>query len=135
MKKNPVALIALLGLLFFLPACGEKPASATTSAEQASKGPRIELSLERVPANGITVMHGIGFTPLSTVESHLKRPDSTEFNPLLFYTDEKGEFRHEIESFLLLKGVHEVWVVDLTSGQKSNVAKFETTLDQIPVAK
>lgn len=126
MKKNRFAFIPLFVLSIFLFACGQSP---------EADGPHIDLTLERVPENGITVMHGSGFTPLSTVESHLKRPNDTEFNPLLFYTDENGEFEHDIESFLLMKGVHEVWVIDIKTGVKSNVAKFETTTDQIPVAQ
>ena len=125
MNKSRIALITLLAFSLLSFGCGEKPAAT----------PQITLSLERVPANGITVMHGTGFTPLSTAESHLKRPDGTEFNVLLFETDEDGEFKHEIESFLLLKGVHEVWVIDTPTGLKSNTAKFETTLDPIPLAE
>ncbi len=141
MNKNRFALITLLAVSFLLLACGEKSASATSGAQAtapaaaAAQGPQITLSLARVPQGGITKMHGTGFTPHADVESHLKRPNGTEFNVLPMYTDEKGEFNHEIESFLLQIGTHEVWVVDTTTGRTSNIAKFETTRDQIPLAK
>jgi hypothetical protein len=49
--------------------------------------------------------------------------------------NEKGELEHDIESFLLPIGVLEVWIVDSKTGVSSNVAKFETTHDQQPLAK
>ena len=80
-------------------------------------------------------MHGTGFTPSADVVSHLKRPDGTEFPTLNMFTNDKGEFEHDIESFLLQIGTHEVWVIDSTTKVSSNVAKFETTRDQMPLAK
>jgi hypothetical protein len=129
----------LLSSLLLL-ACGENPATATTAqgtapAAPAAKGPVITLSDTRLPQGGQTLMTGKGFAPYADVRSHLKRPDGTEFNELPMFTDAKGEFSHSIESFLLQIGTHEVWVVDTKTGLTSNVAKFETTRDQMPLAK
>ena len=139
MRKTRLALIAiLLSSLMF--ACGENPASATTGAQGTApatpaKGPQITLSDLRLPQGGHTLMTGKGFTPYADVRSHLKKPDGTEFNELPMFTDANGEISHNIESFLLPIGVHEVWVIDTKTGLSSNVAKFETTRDQMPLAK
>lgn len=69
-------------------------------------------------------MKGVEFTPRASIVSHMKRPDGTEFPGLRILTDDKGEFTHNIETFTLLAGVHEVWVVD-RGGVSSNVARFE----------
>jgi hypothetical protein len=140
MKRSRLAFIAVLLSCFLLSACGENPASATTGMQgtappNPAKGPQIALSDTRLPQGGHTLLTGKGFTPYGDVRSHLKRPDGTEFNELPMFTDAKGEFSHDIESFLLQIGVHEVWVVDTKTGLSSNVAKFETTRDQMPLAK
>ena len=69
-------------------------------------------------------MTGSGFPAKEIIYSHLKRPDGTDFPPLRFLTDDKGEFTHKIETFTLQEGTHEVWVVD-GSGHSSNVLRFE----------
>jgi len=79
-------------------------------------------------------MHGEGFTPNADALSHLRRPNGVEFPELNLLADSKGEFNHEIETLLLGTGTHEVWVIDRTTGVKSNVATFEVTLDQPPSA-
>jgi hypothetical protein len=141
MTRNRFALVTLLFACLFALSCGENPASATSGPQGAAapdpnaKGPRITLDIYRVPQGGYVYMKGSGFSPVAEVISHLKKPDGTEYPELIFVTDEKGEFSHHIESFLLLVGVHEVWVFDRKTGLKSNVEKFETTLDQIPLAK
>jgi hypothetical protein len=141
MTKNRFALVTLLLVCLFAPACGENPASATssgqggTTADPNAKGPRITLDTYRVPQGGFVYMKGTGFSPVAEVVSHLKKPDGTEYPELIFVTDEKGEFSHHIESFLLQIGVHEVWVIDRKTGVKSNAEKFEATRDQMPLAK
>ena len=86
--------------------------------------PKITLSRDRVTDRGRVEMKGTGFTPKASIVSHMKRPDGTEFPGLRILTDGKGEFTHNIETFTLLAGVHEVWVVD-RGGVSSNVVKFE----------
>jgi len=140
MKRNRFFPTALLIISFLVFACGEKPGAAASTPQNAkedsaAKGPRIELSHARLPQSGVTRMHGTGFTPNSDVQSHLKRPDGTEFNVLSMFTNDKGEFDHDIESFLLQIGTHEVWVIDTKTKVSSNVATFETTRDPMPLAK
>ena len=71
--SNPIVL-----LIIYL-ACGEKPASATTSKQAQSpaaaattKGPTITLSKTRLAEGEHVLMKGSGFTPLSDAISHLK---------------------------------------------------------------
>jgi hypothetical protein len=75
-------------------------------------------------------MKGTGFTPKADVRSHLKRPNGTEFAELPMLTNDRGEFTHEIDTLLLVPGVHELWVIDSVSGVTSNVAQFEVVLEQ-----
>jgi hypothetical protein len=96
--------------------------------------PTIKLSGSRIPANGDVHLSGEGFTPKSDVYSHLKRPDGTEFPVITMLTDDKGQFTHLIETWLLQLGTHEVWVIDQKTGVTSNVATFEVTHDQPPAA-
>ena len=86
--------------------------------------PRITLSRDRITDRGRLELKGTGFSPKASIISHLKRPDGTEFPVLRFLTDEKGEFTHSIDTFTLLGGKHEAWVVD-RDGVSSNVALFD----------
>ena len=98
---------------------------AASCSGQASK---ITLSRNKVSDRGVIVMTGTAFPPKAIVYSHLKRPDGTEFPPLRFLTDEKGEFTHKIDAFTLQEGTHEAWVLD-AAGHSSNVEKFEVKGD------
>jgi len=120
--KNLFAFIVSLTLFVALPGCSPSKPSA----------PTVTLSGSRIPANGDVNMSATGFTPLADAESHLRRPDGTEFPIIVMRTDPKGEFTHLIETWLLQVGTHEVWVIDRTTGVSSNVAKFEVTRDQPP---
>jgi len=93
-----------------------------------SQTPKITLSTDRVVHKGWVGMKGEGFTPKADIRSHLKRPNGTEFAVLPMLTDSEGKITHEIDTLLLAPGVHEVWVIDSTTGATSNVAKFEVTL-------
>ena len=108
-------LIASLLLCISLSACGPS-------------GPKISVSPERLQHKGWVMMWGEGFTPSSNIESHLRRPDGTEFPVLPMRTDDKGGFMHEIDTLLLAPGTHELWVLDNATNATSNVAKFEVTL-------
>jgi hypothetical protein len=90
--------------------------------------PKITLSTDRVVHKGWVSMRGEGFTPKADIRSHLKRPNGTEFPVLPMLTDADGKFTHEIDTLLLAPGIHELWVIDSTTGATSNVAKFEVTL-------
>ena len=94
-----------------------------------SASPKITLSREKVPDRGIVEMEGTGFSPKASVMSHLKRPDGTEFPPLRFITDDKGEFAHKINTMELQLGTHAVWVID-RNGVTSNVERFEVLPEQ-----
>ena len=91
--------------------------------------PKITLSREKIPDRGVVEMKGTGFSPKASVMSHLKRPDGTEFPPLRFITDDKGEFAHKINTMDLQLGTHEVWVID-RNGVSSNVERFEVLREQ-----
>ncbi len=112
-------------LLVFLCLAPVLAALAGQTADQ--KTPQITLSTDRIPHPDDVTMRGTGFTPNANVYSHLKRPDGTEFPVLPMMTTDRGEFTHEIDTLLLLPGIHEVWVIDGPTGKSSNVARFEVT--------
>jgi hypothetical protein len=112
--------------------------SSVTSAATASEAqikPTINLSRERIPQKGWLKMYGKGFTPKSNVQSHLRRPDGTEFREVSILTDAHGEFEHDIDTLLLQRGVHDLWVVDSATGVTSNFAHFNATDDQGPAER
>jgi len=80
-------------------------------------------------------MFGKDFTPKHNVQSHLRRPDGTEFREISILTDAKGGFEHDIDTLLLMRGTHDLWVVDSETGLTSNVAHFQATDDQGPAEK
>src|SRR6266850_3290262 len=96
----------------------------------AQNTPKLTLSTARIQHHGHVGMQGTGFTPKNNVTSHLRRPDGTEFPVLPILTDDRGAFTHDNATMLLSPGNHEVWVVDDTLKNSSNVARFEVTLEQ-----
>src|SRR5215475_799416 len=77
------------------------------------KSPQITVSPAVVLHHGHVDLKGTGFTPKSDIVSHLRRPDGTEFPTLMMYTNDKGEFAHDIDTVVMSPGVHEVWVEDI----------------------
>jgi hypothetical protein len=116
-------------------AAKESPATPAAAASDGQIKPTINLSRERIPQKGWLKMYGTGFTPKHNVQSHLRRPDGTEFREISILTDAKGAFEHDIDTLLLMRGVHDLWVVDSETGLTSNVAHFEATDDQGPTEK
>jgi hypothetical protein len=94
----------------------------------AQKKPQITVSPAIVLHHGHVDLKGTGFTPKSDILSHLRRPDGTEFPVLAMYTNDKGEFAHDIDTVVFSPGVHEVWVEDVKTKTTSNVARFEVTM-------
>jgi hypothetical protein len=94
----------------------------------AQKKPQVTVSPEIVLHHGHVDLKGTGLTAKSNVLSHLRRPDGTEFPVLTMYTNDKGEFVHDIDTVVLQPGVHEVWVEDVKAKTTSNIAKFEVTM-------
>jgi hypothetical protein len=86
--------------------------------------PQVSISPARMKSGGAVYMSGAGCTPNRTVLSHLLRPNGTEYNPLRFRTDERGEFTHKIDTTMLDPGTYEVWFEDEASKAVSNHAKF-----------
>jgi hypothetical protein len=129
--RSTLTLIAVLFLGFCFAAC-TKTDTPSTAVPGGQIKPTITLSRERIPQQGWTIMYGKGFTPKSNVQSHLRRPDGTEFREVSILTDARGEFEHEIDSLLLMRGVHDLWVVDSATGLTSNIAHFNATDDQGP---
>jgi hypothetical protein len=94
----------------------------------AQKAPKISVTPERVLHHNHVELKGTGFTPKSNVRSHLRRPDGTEFRVLEMFTNGKGEIEHDIDTVVLMPGVHEMWVEDMTAKVTSNVVRFEVTM-------
>jgi hypothetical protein len=80
-------------------------------------------------------MKGTGFSPKSNVNSHLQRPDGTEFRILEMYTNERGEIEHDIDTVVMQPGVYQLWVDDLKAKTTSNIARFELTMNSEDLAK
>jgi hypothetical protein len=94
----------------------------------AQTKPKITVSPAVVLHHGHVDLKGTGFTPKAELVSHLRRPDGTEFPTLQMYTNDKGEFVHDIDTVVFQPGVHEVWVEDVKAKTTSNVARFEVTM-------
>ena len=90
--------------------------------------PQITVSPAVVLHHGHVDLKGTGFTPKSNILSHLRKPDGREFPVLTMYTNDKGEFVHDIDTVVFEPGVHEVWVEDVKTKTASNVARFEVTM-------
>ncbi|HLQ76883.1 MAG TPA: hypothetical protein VK210_05990 [Terriglobia bacterium] len=113
----------------------EPSATSTAAAPEGQIKPTISLSRERIPKEGWLKMYGKGFSPRQNVQSHLRRPDGTEFREVSILTDVHGEFVQDIDTLLLLRGIHDLWVLDSATGLTSNVAHFDATNDQGPTEK
>jgi len=65
-----------------------------------------------------------GFTPNSTLTSHLQKPDGTEFPTKKFSTDSKGQASHIIDSTGFSLGVYTLWAIDDATGIRTNTVSF-----------
>lgn len=100
-------------------------------AQTGSKtSPKISVSPSIVLHPHPVFMKGSGFTPKADVDSHLRRPDGTEFRTLHMYTNDKGEIEHDIDTIVMTPGTYELWVDDLKTKTTSNIARFEVTFNQ-----
>src|SRR5262245_51382557 len=97
-KTLLVILVVLLGVI------------TTTSCAQST--PKLTLSTTKVQIPEHVYVQGSGFTPKRNISSHLQKPDGKEYQVLPLLTDDRGEFKHDIETLVLSIGVHELWVVD-----------------------
>lgn len=122
---KPIAisvLAALLGTVLF-------------AQTKAPTKPTITVSPAKVLHLHAVTMKGTGFSPKSNVNSHLQRPDGTEFRILEMYTNDKGEIEHEIDTVVMLPGVYQLWVDDLKTKTTSNIARFELTMNSEDLKK
>ena len=72
----------------------------------AQTKPQITVSPANVLHLGHVELKGTGFSPKSNVDSHLQRPDGTEFRVLEMYTNDKGEIEHDIDTVVMAPGVY-----------------------------
>ena len=86
--------------------------------------PQVTASPTRVKSGEIVLLTGTGFTPNRFAMSHLQRPDGSEYNPLRFRINERGEFVHKIDTVMLDIGTFECWAEDESSKVISNRIKF-----------
>ena len=86
--------------------------------------PEISASPSHVKVGDPVMLTGTGFTPNRSVMSHLRRPDGSEYNPLRFHIDERGEFSHKIDTVMLDVGTFELWAEDEASNVISNRTQF-----------
>src|SRR5581483_6418198 len=97
--------------------------------------PKITVTPAKILHLGHVEMKGTGFSPKSNVNSHLQRPDGTEFRILEMYTNDKGEIEHDIDTVVMQPGVYQLWVDDLKTKTTSNVARFEVTMNSKDLEK
>jgi hypothetical protein len=90
----------------------------------AQAKPQVSVSPSRAKSGDPVYVTATGFTPNRTAMSHLIRPDGTEYNPLRFRTNDRGEFFHKIDTTMLDHGTFELWVEDEASNVNSNRAQF-----------
>src|SRR5207248_1282571 len=81
----------------------------------SATAPKITISTAKARASEHIFVKGSGFTPHKNISSHLRRPDGLEYPILPLYTDDKGEFTHDIDTIVLMVGVHDLWVIDDTT--------------------
>jgi hypothetical protein len=86
--------------------------------------PQVSVSPVRAKSGDPVYVMATGFTPNRTAMSHLVRPDGTEYNPLRFRTNDRGEFFHKIDTTMLDHGTFVLWVEDEASNVNSNRAEF-----------
>ena len=102
---------------------------------QTKAKPTITVTPAKILHLGHVEMKGTGFSPKSNVNSHLRRPNGTEFRILEMYTNDKGEIEHDIDTVVMVPGVYELWVDDLQAKTTSNVARFEVTMNSKDLEK
>jgi len=93
--------------------------------------PTIAMSPMSGPPGTIFTVNGNGFTPTSTVTSHLKKPDGTEFSILQIPTDGIGEHKRLIDSTDFVPGRYQNWVFDDTTGTRSNTVGFSVEAGEV----
>jgi hypothetical protein len=107
----------------------------TVTSSPDCENTRITISpLSGLPGTIFTV-NGQGFTPNSTVTSHLKKPDGTEFSTLQIPTYGQGEYTWPIDSAEFVPGTYHHWVFDDNTGKRSNIVDFDIiTADLVIIA-
>jgi hypothetical protein len=95
----------------------------------AQSAPKVSVSPDRIATPGHITVQGSGFSPKQNITSHLRRPDGAEYPALPLFTDDKGNFTHDIDTLVLTLGTHELWVVDDRTNTVSNHVRFEVTAD------
>jgi len=95
--------------------------------------PSVSVSPSSGPPGTIFTAQGAGFTPNSTVTSHLLRPvDISEFPTLTLATDANGSYTTPIDSTGFALGTYQHWAVDHTTSVTSNIASFAVTVPEGP---
>ena len=89
----------------------------------------IKADHSRLKSGEILYVNGTGFTPGSTVVSHLIRPDKTEYNPIRLRANASGEIVHKIDTVMLDVGTFEMWVEDEATKATSNRIQFSVESD------
>jgi hypothetical protein len=51
------------------------------------------------------------------------------------YTNDKGEFMHDIDTVVMTPGVYELWAEDVKTNTTSNIARFELTMNSKDLEK
>jgi hypothetical protein len=94
------------------------------AAMHAQTRPEIRVAPARVKTGEQVMLTGMGFTANRSAMSHLLKPDGTEYNPLRFRVNERGEISHKIDTTMLDAGTFESWVEDEATKVVSNRVRF-----------
>jgi uncharacterized protein YfaS (alpha-2-macroglobulin family) len=78
------------------------------------------------------IQWGTGFTPNGTATLHFKKPDGSEYNPLIVSLDNIGHFEISYQApYDKPIGTYTWWAIDDSTGIKSNEVSYIITLQPI----
>ena len=108
---------------------GHSTAGMFTTPSQIT--PHVSVSPAGGPAGTQFSVRYTGFTPNSTLTSHLQKPDGSEFRTLTLSTNNQGDYVSNpwlITSDTFVPGTYTLWGVDDTTGISSGRTSFVITL-------
>ncbi|GEM_PF-1675798 len=95
-----------------------------TGSANGQNKPQVSVEPDCGAPGTLFTLQWTGFTPNSTLTSHLRKPDGTEFPILQFNTDGQGNATFIIDSSEFVPGTYQHFAVDDVTGAQSNVVSI-----------